>query len=501
MTLHRFLTLSDASKAEKVVPRLRDVTLKASVQISDATLLDYQHDLRTNSTFFKIKLTLNPAKSDISALQQYFVVNGLCDEFMFELDYESEIIAEAEDDEAGEALLVERAEAICNLKMSRELEIAEKLLDADTDGFFACVADRVDALLDREIDPEAIESGAVPLVEKSSNVYLEWFSVIEPCIESLVDSADIDDYDFSTENPFELIDLERVLTLGSILGEIYPLHHSWSPYTLQLRKYHVGSVRICASANISESRVKMCLAHCAASFYANVAKSPIGRRFQTATAELQQKYVSLTRQYCEAVETEKKNEKLDRARQAQQFAEVLIDELGADAERLKLAMQQELNFLPVYYETLTRQLHEEMRSYLATGLAKLYGCKLADVSTSISFVENGRNGFSSQVDTGVSSSPELLSLRVSQLALDFFDDNAWLKKVGANRPQVEILSEYATDPSSGGTWPVNEYVLLKDFFHGRLVPHKSTLVIDTGEIKMEFDREQEDIPVLRGLTK
>ena len=501
MTLNRFLTLSHASKAKKVVPRLRDVTLKASVHITDDTLLDYQHDLRTNSTFFNIKLTLDPANSDISALQQYFVVNGLCDEFMFDLEYESEITANAEDDEAREALLVERAEAICNLKVSRELEIAEQLLNADTDGFFACVSDKVDSLLELEIDPEVIESGAIPLVVKSSNVYLEWFSIIEPCIESLVASADMGEYEFSIENPFELIDLERVTTLGSLLGEIYPLNFSWSPFTPELRKYHVGSVRICASSRISAARIKMCLAHCAASFFASVAMSPIGRRFQNATADLHQKYVSLTKTHCRYVEEERRKAKTDHAKQAQQFAQVLIDELGPDAERLKLAIQQDLYFLPVYFETLTNQLHTELQNFLARGLEKFYDNKHVDVSTSISFVENSRNCFSPQLAIGASGSPELLSLRVSQLVLDFFDSHAWLNKINVNRPQVEVLSEYATDPSSGEAWSVNEYILIKSFFHGRLIPDKCTLLIDTGEIKLESDRDEKEIPVLRGLTK
>ena len=478
MTLRRFLTLAKSSKTKAVVPRLREVTLKASVHISDDTLLEYQHDLRTNSTFFNIKLTLDPANSDISAFQQFIIVNGLCDEFMLELDYDSSIIESASEEEGREALLIEYAENVCNEKISREIDVAEKLLNADKTGFFKCIDEKAGELLDGEIDSESIENGKVPLFEKSSQVYLEWFSFIEPCIQSFVESADIDLDEFAIDNPFELIDLEKVKTLGSMFGEIYEGTRSWSTYLVQTRKYQVGSVRVCPSARISEEQIKKCLAHCAASFFVDIAGSPIGRKFQNSVSDLQQKYISLANQYFKLVESTRREQKIASAKQAYKFAKILADELGPDAERLKLALDQDLQFLAIYYDTLTDHIRSEIGILLEQHLRENYSEVDLDLSSSISLVEPGRWDFSKHSEMGATNSPDLLTLRVSQFVANYFSEHPWLTRLNIKKPDIDILAEYGTGINGSGANSAGEYVVAKNFFYGHLIPRNSELIIN-----------------------
>ena len=501
MVLHRFLTLSKSSKTSKVVPELRDVTLKANAHISDETLLEYQHDLRTNSTYFNIKLTLNPANTDISALQQYFIVNGLCDEFMFELDYDNSIITSATDYDTKEELLVEYAKNTCNEKISRELEIAEKLLSTDVTDFFTCIAKKVDSLLNGEIDSVAIESGTIPLTEKSSNIYLEWFSIIEPCIQELVEAAGLDTREFSIENPFELIDLNRLKPLGSMFGEIYEGTSSWAPYTTQVRKYHVGSVRICPSDRISEEQIKKCIAHCAASFFVNIAKSPLGRKFLDSASDLQQKYISLAKKHYELVESIIQEENFASAKQAHINANILIDELGAEAERLKLAIEQNLHFVAIYHETLTNHIRSGIEIALKQNLKELYSCENVDVSSSIKFVGPDPENFSQRGKLGAINSPGLLTLRVSQIVMNYFSEHTWLAKLNINKPEIEVLAEYGAGHDGSAAALTGEFVLVKNFILDRLIPKNSEMAIEINKIALDFGQDGDEISILRGMAR
>lgn len=501
MALHRFLTLSKSSKTSKVVPGLREVTLKANAHVSDETLLEYQHDLRTNSTYFNIKLTLNPGNTDISALQQFFIVNGLCDEFMFELDYDNSIITSATDYDTKEELLVEYAKNICNEKISRELEIAEKLLSIDATDFFTCIANKVDSLLSGEIDSVSIESGTTPLTEKSSNIYLEWFSIIEPCIQELVAAVGLDTTEFSIENSFELIDLARLKPLGSMFGEIYEGASSWAPYTTQVRKYHVGSVRICPSDRISEEQIKKCIAHCAASFFVNIAKPPLGRKFQDSASDLQQKYISLAKKQYELVESIIQEEKFASAKQAHINANMLIDELGAEAERLKLAIEQNLHFVAIYYETLTNHMRSGIEIALKQNLKELYSCESVDASSAIKFVGPDPGCFSLRGELGAINSPELLTLRVSQIVMSYFNEHPWLAKLNINKPEIEVLAGYGTGHDGSETALSGEFVLVKNFILDRLVPKNPELIIEVNKIALDFDRDGDEISILRGMVQ
>jgi len=486
----RFLTLSETSTANHAVPRLRDVRLKASVHVSDDTLLEYQHDLRTNSPFFIVNLTLNPSNSDISAVQQYFVVNGLCDEFMMELDYDNSITAAATNSSGRETLLVEYAENACNEKISHEIKIAEKLLHTDETEFFSCVAEKVDRLLDQPIDAGNIAAGDIPLFEKNSQLYLEWFSLIEPCIKAFVEKARIDTDDFAIDNPFELLDLEKLRTLGSLVGEIYEETPSWSPYPIQTRKYHVGSVRICPSVKISEERIKKCLAHCAASFFVTVAKTPIGRKFQDSSAELQKKYIQLAKDYFEIVESVRREEITSVARQAREYAKLLVEELGSEAERLKLAMQHDVDFLTIYYDTLKNHICGGIETSLGHGLKELYGCKDVDVSSSIRFADGDflRNG-----KIVASKSPELLTLRVSDIVMEYFSSHGWLSRLNIKNPDIKLLTVYENNGNGRSSASNSEFVLIRDYFDGQLIPGNSELIIDIKKIALEFDQKDEFI--------
>jgi len=486
----RFLTLSKSSKTDHVVPRLRDESLKASVHVTDATLLAFQHDLRTNSIFFNINLKLDPANSDVSAFQQYFIVNGLCDEFMLELDYDHSIIAAATTNHEKQKLLVEYAENICNKKLSRELDIAEKLLNTDVTDFFTCVAAKVDNLLNATIDAASIENGDIPLVEKSSNIYLEWFSLIEACIDDFVARARIDTNEFPIENPFELIDLKKVRTLGSLFGEIYEGNSAWVPHTIQTRKYHVGSVRMCPSHKISEERIKKSAACCAASFFVTVAKSPIGRKFEASTSELQQKYIEHAKKYYEVVETLMHEEGLARARQAQDYANVLVEELGPEAERLKLAMEHDINLLPICYGTLTNHIRNEIEAALIQGLKGLYTCVDVDVSASISFANGdlARHG-----NLGVIHSPDLLTLRVSHIVAEYFNGHPWLSRLNIKKPEIKLLADSDTLREATTADSDNELVLISGYFDDPSVSNQSEMIIDINKIRLEPDRQDEMI--------
>lgn len=486
----RFLALSETSKANHAVPPLRDVRIKVSVHVSDDTLLEYQHDLRTNSPFFIINLTLNPSISDISAVQQYFVVNGLCDEFMMELDYDSSITAAATNSAGKEVLLVEYAENACNEKIAREIKIAEKLLHTDEAEFFSCVSQKVERLLDQTIDSESITAGDIPLFEKSSQVYLEWFSLIEPCIRDFVGKAGIDVKQFAFDNPFEFLDLEKLRTLGSLCGGIYEETSAWSRYPIQTRKYHVGSVRICPSVKISEERIKNCLAHCAASFFVTVAKSPIGRKFEDSSSELQEKFIHRAKYYFAIVESISREEKFAVARQAREHAKLLVEELGSEAERLKLAMQHDFNFLAIYCDTLKNHIRREIETSLWHRLKDLYGCKDVDISSSVRFA-NG--DFLSNGKIVASKCPELLTLRVSDIVMEYFNSHPWLSRLNIKDPNIKLLTTYENDGNGKSPHSVCEFVLIRDYLDNKLIPGNSELVIDIDKIELEFDQKDEVI--------
>jgi len=486
----RYLTLSKSSKTKHIVPRLQTVILKVIVHISDDTLLEYQHDLRTNSKFFHINLTLDPKSLNVSSFQQYFIVNCLCDEFMLEVDYDQSILAEATRHSEKEALLVEHAESICNEKLSRELKIAEKLLDTDKAEFFTSVAKKVDKLLDRTVEPESVEAGDIPLVEKSSNVYLEWFSLIEPCIKEFVEKARISNKEFDIENPFELIDLEKARVLGALFGEIYEGTSQSVPYSIQKRKYHVGSVRICPSPKISDERIKRCLVHCAASFFVNAAKSPFGLNSRDSASDLQQKYTQLTKEYYEIVESIERDEKIANARQARKNAELLVQELGSEAERLKLALDQGIDLIAIYYDTLTNYIRGEIEISLRQALKDLYGCGDVDVSSSIRFIDGD---FAQRGKTGAINSPELLTLRVSQIVKEYFNSHPWLSRLSIKNPEIKMLVAYETDHNGSETVTSNEVVLIRDYLYGQFAPGGSEMLININKIVLGPDQENEMI--------
>jgi len=495
MSQHGLLTLSESSKNNNVVPKLRDVTLRASVYISDHTLLEYQHDLRTNSTYFNIRLTLDPANSEISAFQQYFIVNGLRDEFMLELDYDNTIIASATDEDAREKLLVQYAEQICNEKISQELNIAEILLSSDGTDFMTCVAEKIDNILDRKIDIESKESVSVSLVEKSSHTYLEWFPLIESCTEALVEAVGLDLNEFSTKIPFEFIDTDKVKPLGSILGEIYEGTSSWTPYKIQTRKYHVGSVRICSSARISEEQIKTCIAHCAASFFRNLAKSPIGLKFDDSVADLQLKYISVAQKYITTVESINRKRKIANTKQATEFAGILIDKIGAGAERLKLAMEQDLPFFAIYYDCLTSHIRTEIETRLKRDLKEIYACNNVSDSSSISFAGPDWHGYSQHIEIGRTNSPKLLTLRVSKILAGYFDEHPWLTELNIKQPEVIMLAEYEARDNGSEAITTDEYIVVKNYFYGDLIPRNSEMIVDIKRIVLEFDDEEEQIPI------
>lgn len=489
----RFLTLSESSKTEQVVPRLRDVSLKASVHISDATLLDYQHDLRTNSTFFHIRLGLDPATADVSALQQFFIVNGLCDEFMLELDYDRAIIAEADSHEEKQKLLVEYAEDLCNRKISRELEIAEKLLNTDPADFFGCVEKTVDNLLQADIEPAVIEAGLVPLAEKSSQVYFEWYTLIEDCIGEFVARARIDTGEFAIDSPFEMVDLAKVKTLGSLLGEIYEGSDSWAPGPLQTRKYHVGSVRVCPSRKLSPERIKKCLAHCAASFFVTLSKSPIGRRFQPAAEALQQKYIERTREWSQKVVALAREEKALNLHRIREHAKLLVRKLGPEGERLKLAMEHEIDLLPIYHDTLTEHIRDEIEAALNRGLALLYPTHEIDLSRAVGFAsdEFPRCGKVSLID-----SPDLLTLRVSHIVTEYFDEHAWLLRLDVRQPEIRMLTAAAEARDEAASGHARQLVLIDDYLDHATLRHPGIL-IDIDKIELASNREEEIVALHR----
>ncbi|MDH3536085.1 MAG: hypothetical protein OER87_10085 [Gammaproteobacteria bacterium] len=477
------------------MPKLRDVNVRASVNISDATLLEYQHDLATNSTYFNIELTLDPANSEISPLQQYFIVNGLCDEFMFTLNYDESIVAEAENSDSKETLLVEYARNICNEKMTRELNIAEKLLGTDHTELFACIEAKVDDLLDAEIDPKAIEAGIVTLTEKSSIVFLEWSSMIKPCIEKCVKSAGLDAEEISIEEPFELIDLAKVKSLGSIFGVCYEGNSDWTPHKLEVRKYHPGSVQVCANAKLSEEQIKKCIAHCAASYFTNIAKPPLGSKFRESATRLQQKYISLAQEYYKIVRSMRREQEVANTKLALKHANKLIKELDSRAERLKLAIDQGLPYRAIYYETLSGYIRSEIENTLQDRLKELYSCGRVDVSQAISHVETEGRSFLQQWDTGQTSSPELLTLRVSKLVRNYFDEHPWLSDLGVRKPQINVLAEPGPGRNVAAVQAVGEYVLVSYSIRDQSTHGNAEIIIDINRILLEFDQVEANAAV------
>ena len=335
-----------------------------------------------------------------------------------------------------------------------------------------------------------IEAGLVPLVEKSSHVYLEWFSLIETCINDLVVKARIDTNEVPIESPFELIDLTKVRTLGSLFGEIYEGHAPWVRYPLQTRKYHTGSVLVCRSHRLSAERIKACAAHCAASFFTTLAKSPIGRKFENATAELQQKYIAQTRECYEAIEALAQQEKTEGLKKIREHAELLAKELGPEAERLKLAMEHEIDLLPIYYETLPEHIRGEVEAALNRGLAVLYPSGEIDLSSAI----GSANGNLSRLGKpGLVSSPNLLTLRVSHIVNEFFSEHAWLPRVGIRKPEIKMLATGATNGVAGEADSAHEFVLIDHYIESESPPPDAGILIDTDKIALDTNRDEEII--------
>ena len=168
----------------------------------------------------------------------------------------------------------------------------------------------------------------------------------------------------------------------------------------------------------------------------------------------------------------------------------MLQELGPEAERLKLAMEHEIDLLPIYYETLTEHIRTEIEAALIRGLALLYPSSEIDLSSAIAFA----NGDLSQYGKiGLVNTPNLLTLRVSHIVNEYFSEHDWLSRLGIKKPEIKMLASFDADRVSGVANSAHEFVSIDDYIESNPSPLNAGIMIDIDKIALESNREEEII--------
>jgi hypothetical protein len=152
-------------------------------------------------------------------------------------------------------------------------------------------------------------------------------------------------------------------------------------------------------------------------------------------------------------------------------SKIIIDNAGFKAERLKLAIDEGIYPMPLYFETLTNII----LSSLVFHLAKSFSFE-AEVSKNklIWFRNEEWEAFLyEQHEHGnpvnETMVPSLLMLKVSQKVKDFFSSDNWLALIDIKDATTTFYSARFSDELN--------YIVVSNYYHGEPVPENKSMII------------------------
>ena len=293
-----------------------------------------------------------------------------------------------------------------------------------------------------------------PFVVEGSHALLNWRAWVQHVVGELV----------GTELPaFKFVTRSR--QLNALAGLLAP----------QKKKVHRHRLLIGKIGLLDYSGISHALLAGIDDFMTQLQMGVVGRMFQGS---------GITRAHAECVndiENMARTEKVERQNQLRLAASVVVENLGGDAERLRLAMTQNLYFEKILYTTLTEFLIEK--------IGKVVGSE-----TEVSLFNAGWGEVFARNELAPSDNPTLRCLQANEAIRAVFAQCEWLQEVGVNpRPITKILVGHAVTDEAGNVEPVQENasIMVSNIFRRPLNPRSTGFVVDLQEIHEKGRNGQE----------
>ncbi len=458
--------------SKKGIPKLRDITHKVRVIFSEESLVEYQRKHNTNSHYLKLSLDLVPNKWAASAIQQSILVNCLKNETHIDFHYPTS------NSNLTDEKLIHELQLNVEKELRAELNDIEKILLQSKDTFVLFLT----TFLINEFDSfheevsNTLTFSPDFLIEKNKNVFLNWPKLINTIHNvSKVGSS----LPQPTKQSFKFVDINRLKSLAAILGHTpEPIKTTW------WEKEHlvkVGAINDTFNEDCADALLKQF--HTVLS---QLQDDPMGYLFKNEEVSKQvlnfdKKKASLKKSIVEVRAKRKKSKQ----QTEQKYADILVKE--GFAERLRLAMEQNLYWKPIFFETLTKQLIEELNSMVVVELNHGKPCEnilhYADTSqTNDSFSQECENKFIQE-----SFSPSQLALEINGLIIKFFKNHPWLHKINCQHPKTFILDQIGEDSTGEAVLFYEEFIIIKQLFTGPPIPNKPEIVFNVHNFKQQLD--------------
>ncbi len=472
------LALPSGSPSKKsTIPKLKDIPLKIKVQFdSSMSLLNYQRLHNTNTTFLTRKLKINPHSFVGSATQQNVLVNHVKSNPSITISISPDVV----DSNQTEEEFLSFVDRKCEEVLQKELLLVEELFLHAKDLLIPSAVKTFTELL---TDQNLTTNDKLFIIKKDSkkgDLHIDWDEVIRPCIYPILDSLEdikptelLDQQDY-----FEFVDVSKFDALSNLLGLI-PQACIHSDNNLFEEPSFICSMNDYECPSDYQSEVLSYLLFAALKFLNSFSSTKVGNAYfgntdltirnefqnvKTRTNSLISKFKSLE-------DEARKSRRKEITQKALINSKIIIDNAGFKAERLKLAIDEGIYPMPIYFETLTNFIS----SSLALHLAKSFSFE-AEVSKNklIWFRNEEWEAFIyKQHEHGdpvnETTMPSLLMLKVSQEVKAFFSSDNWLALID--------IKDATTTFYSARFSVNNNYIVVSNYYHGEPVPENKSMII------------------------
>ncbi len=472
------LALPSGSPSKKnTIPKLKDIPLKIKVQFdSSMSLLNYQRLHNTNTTFLTRKLKISPHSFVGSATQQNVLVNHVKSNPSITISISPDVV----DSNQTEEEFLSFVDRKCEEVLQKELLLVEELFLHAKDLLIPSAVKRFTELL---TDHDLTTNDKLFITKKDPQevlLYIDWGEVIRPCIYPILDKfEDIQSADLlGQQDYFGFIDVSKFDALSNILGSIPRAcgDRNHNPFE---NPSFICSMNDYECPSDYQSEVLSYLLFAALKFLNSFSSTKVGNAYfgntdLTIRNEFQnvktQTY-SLISQLKSLEDLTRKTRRKEITQKALKNSKIIVDNAGHMAERLKLAIDEGIYPMPIYFETLTNFI----LSSLALHLVKSFSVE-AEVSNNklIGFRDKEWEAFLYEeyehgdpiIETMM---PSLLMLKVSQEVKAFFSSDNWLALIDIKDATTAFYS---------GTFSVdNNYIVVSNYYHGEPVPENKSMII------------------------
>lgn len=449
-------TLSLARAEKPKIPKLRPIDLAVQVDFLPAGLLDYQRDFATNTRGVKVHLSIDPATFTTTPLQQSLLVNDLTRKPMIDFDYFDVPPG------VGDDGLLSVVGDECSIRLNSELIDAESIIRqaADRD-IISDVLDRSIALLHRiGKTPSLMEE---PLfTTEGGHLFFDWEKFMAPAAFGATKLEAAPKFDF----------INRNRQINAIFGLLYKVKPTG----------RTSGRRLCGLlGQVDFSNVAKAILDCVTTFNKSMGYGPIGEAV----------FGPLDYSRFEFFETEITpliNTAINaRNQDIKRVAEVVVTNLPLSAERLQLALAQDIYPIRILYEIFEQHIVQELNQYILQAL----NINSAHAVDAVMLYTAQFDEYCENLEIDLTNSPSLLMLQTNQAILAFFSSNEWFTSASINTsPSTELNADYYWgEPEQDTEFGDNEWIILKGVYQKPLNPRAKKFTVSVQRLREALKKQ------------